>query len=106
MGSHICRHLLKGFQPTWAKMLLVILLVAYLVQPGSFAPRNNRENERNNREHEIEKRSPAGHSLEEEDRNNRENERNNRENERNNREMKETTERIGKTWRLSARRGL
>merc|ERR1712201_11375 len=62
------------------KMLLVILLVAYLVQPGSFAPRNNRENERNNREHEIEKRSPAGHSFEEEDRNNRENERNNREN--------------------------
>merc|ERR1711974_35787 len=74
------------------KMLLVILLVAYLVQPGSFAPRNNRENERNNREHEIEKRSPAGHSLEEEARNNRENERNNRENERNNREKRSPSE--------------
>jgi len=68
------------------KGLLVLLLVAYFVQPGSFAPRNNREIERNNREnvHKIEKRSPTGgHTFGEENQNNRENERNrvnNREN--------------------------
>merc|ERR1711974_218764 len=67
MGSHICRHLLKGFHQHGNKGVASHSTCGLFGSTWKFCTKEQQKNERNNREHEIEKRSPAGHTFEEED---------------------------------------